>query len=148
MTFCWRHAARFEFFDKLLLAPDKLAGEFCPCFPGSEELSLASQWFAPISHRSSIQAAIASSASKYAAVASVTALGRPRPSACHLRQPLIAHCKIPGHSSRNLFARSMSRSSGGMVTENGTRWNRRRIASSTLRNPGLWLPAMTSLNCG
>jgi hypothetical protein len=34
----------------------------------------------------------------------------------------------------------------GIVTANGTRWNRRRMASSTLRNPGRWLPAMKSLN--
>ena len=34
------------------------------------------------------------------------------------------------------------------MTVNGTRLKRRRIASSTERRPGLWLPAMTSLNCG
>ena len=34
------------------------------------------------------------------------------------------------------------------MTVNGIRLKRRRIASSTERRPGLWLPAMNSLNCG
>jgi hypothetical protein len=86
------------------------------------------------SHRSSIHAAIASSASKYAAVASATAIGFARPSACHFRQPSTAHCRIPGHSVLSFSVRSLSRSSGGMVMLNGMRWNRRRIASSTLQS--------------
>ena len=34
-----------------------------------------------------------------------------------------------------------------MRTVNGSRWKRRRIASSMLRSPSLWLPAINSLNC-
>ena len=35
-----------------------------------------------------------------------------------------------------------------LVTANGIKCSRRPIASSTLRSPGFWFPAMTSLNCG
>ena len=75
-------------------------------------------------------------------------MGGLRPSVCHSRQPSTSHARIPGHSALSFSARSPSRSSGGMVTANGMRWNRRRMASSTDRSDGLWLPAMISLNAG
>ena len=78
-----------------------------------------------------------------------TAVGGCNPCACHSRQPSIIHASMPGHSCLQLFSQVAGRAArGGMVTVNGSRWNRRRIASSTDRRPGLWLPAMTSLNCG
>lgn len=48
---------------------------------------------------------------------------------------------MAGHSARSLPASAGSRSAGGMVIENGIRCRRRRMASSTLRRLGLWLPA-------
>ena len=67
---------------------------------------------------------------------------------CHSRQPWIIQRSIPGPSALSFSRRSRSRSSGGMVTVNGSRFMRRRMDSSTERKLGLWLPAIKSLNCG
>ena len=79
-------------------------------------------------------------------VASCTAGGAASPHFCQSRHPLIIQARMPGSSPAASRPASGSRSSAGMVTVNGIRLNRRRIASSTERSPGLWLPAMISLN--
>ena len=60
----------------------------------------------------------------------------------------MARFRMPGHSSLSLIARQKSRSFSGMVTVNGIKFMRRRIASLTDRRAGLWLPKIASLNCG
>ena len=57
------------------------------------------------SHRSSIQAAIASSLLRYSAVAAVTASGAAKPFDCHLRHPSTIHARIPGHSAFSFSVR-------------------------------------------
>ena len=55
---------------------------------------------------------------------------------------------MPSRSLSSFSVSLPSRRSGGIVTVNGIRCSRRFIASSTLRIDGLWLPAITNLNCG
>jgi hypothetical protein len=66
--------------------------------------------------------------------------------------PIEAALDHPGQNPRqldfNFSGKCSSRSAGGIVTVNGIRWKRRRMASSTDLSPGLWLPAMMSLNMG
>src|SRR5262249_42472787 len=64
-------------------------------------------------------------------------------------QPLALPHQTPiDHPPQDVSERARSRLDFGIVTVNGTSLTRRRIASSTLRNAGLWLPAINSLNCG
>ena len=69
--------------------------------------------------------------------------GRARPPRCHSRQPSIAHCEDAGPLSLELLGQLLVALVRPIVTVNGIRWNRRRIASSTERRPGLWLPAIS-----
>ena len=70
------------------------------------------------------------------------------PSHCHSMAPSTIQRRIAGASAFSFSVRSRSRSSLGMVIVNGTSRKRRRIASSTVRKPGLWLPAMMNLCVG
>jgi hypothetical protein len=71
-----------------------------------------------------------------------------RPSICHSRHPSKAHARIPSPSNRSFSFRFLSLLALGIETVNGRRCNRLRMASSTLRMNGLWLPMTRSLNCG
>lgn len=66
----------------------------------------------------------------------------------HSAQPSIIHARMAGASSHNFSDKPGSRSLGGMVTVNGVRLSRARIAASTDFSDGLWLPAIASLKYG
>ena len=69
-----------------------------------------------------------------------------------MRLPFQAAIDRPGQDAvalgQQLLGQRLVALLGGIVTVNGMRCSRRRIASSTLRIAGLWLPATISLNCG
>ena len=79
-------------------------------------------------------------------MADLTASGGLNPCSSQRRQPSIIQASIPGHSARSLSGKSLS--GLAIVTVNGARLRRRRIASSTSLRAGLWLLAITSLKEG
>jgi hypothetical protein len=126
-------------------------------FPSVSHHWQQAMWRSPVSspalgssvmQQSATNPASTSCSLKYASVADSTAGGGAKPSCCQLRHPWMAHRSIPGYSAYSFSESLGSRSPLATVTLKGMKCRRRRIASLTSRNFGLWLPATSSLNCG